>query len=252
MPAHDWTRTNAGTFHDFHLAWIAELRRAFNGGILPHGYYALAEQVAGGMIPDVLTLQEQGPGGEEEPFPISGGNGSGMLAVAEAPPRVSVTDSIDETVLLATRQRRLAIRHTTGDRIVAFLEIVPPGNKDRAGALNSFIEKAAAALESGCHLLVIDLFPPGVHDPDGIHGALWERVGGRTYEAPPSRPLTLAAYTAGPMVKSYVEPLAAGDSLIDMPLFLDAGHYINTPLEKTYLAAWEGVPERWRRVIEPS
>ena len=29
MPIHDWTRVKAGTFHDFHLAWIAEMRKAF-------------------------------------------------------------------------------------------------------------------------------------------------------------------------------------------------------------------------------
>src|SRR5207247_6476085 len=58
MPVHDWNRVTAGTFHDFHLAWIAELRRTLNGGLLPQGYYALAEQVAGEIIPDVLTLQQ--------------------------------------------------------------------------------------------------------------------------------------------------------------------------------------------------
>jgi hypothetical protein len=35
-----------------------------------------------------------------------------------------------------------------------------------------------------------------------------------------------------------------------MPLFLASARYINVALEPTYRAAWEGVPERWRRVIE--
>lgn len=35
MPIHDWTRVTAGTWHDFHLAWIAELRNVLNGGLLP-------------------------------------------------------------------------------------------------------------------------------------------------------------------------------------------------------------------------
>jgi hypothetical protein len=52
-----------------------------------------------------------------------------MLAVAESPPRVSVTDSVDESMLLAARQRQLVIRHTSGDQIVALLGIVSPGNK---------------------------------------------------------------------------------------------------------------------------
>ena len=35
MPIHDWTRVTAGTWHDFHLVWIAELRNVLNGGLLP-------------------------------------------------------------------------------------------------------------------------------------------------------------------------------------------------------------------------
>jgi hypothetical protein len=35
-----------------------------------------------------------------------------------------------------------------------------------------------------------------------------------------------------------------------MPLFFTPTHYINVPLEETYEAAWVGVPQRWRRVIE--
>ena len=58
MPIHDWTRVSAGTWHDFHVAWIAELRNVLNDGLLPADYYARAEQIAGPLGPDVLTLQE--------------------------------------------------------------------------------------------------------------------------------------------------------------------------------------------------
>jgi hypothetical protein len=46
------------------------------------------------------------------------------------------------------------------------------------------------------------------------------------------------------------EPIAVGATLPNMPLLLEAGWYISVPLEETYLQAWRGVPERWRRVIE--
>ena len=35
MPVHDWTRVEAGIFHDFHVAWLPEIRKALNGGLLP-------------------------------------------------------------------------------------------------------------------------------------------------------------------------------------------------------------------------
>jgi hypothetical protein len=62
----------------------------------------------------------------------------------------------------------------------------------------------------------------------------------------------LAAYAVQErgLVTSYVEPIKVGTAIPDMPLFLSPDRYINVPLERTYNAAWEGVPERWRRVIE--
>ena len=118
--------------------------------------------------------------------------------------------------------------------------------------LRAFIEKAAAALQQGYHLLLLDGWPPGSFDPSGIHGALWALVGGKAYRGQSDRPLTLAAYAvrAPGLFTAYVEPLKVGADLPDMPLFLAPEHYINVPLECTYAAAWEGVPERWRRVIE--
>jgi hypothetical protein len=47
MPVHDWTRVDDGTFHHFHTLWMGEISKRLNRGILPAGYYALAEQVAG-------------------------------------------------------------------------------------------------------------------------------------------------------------------------------------------------------------
>jgi hypothetical protein len=254
MPVHDWNRVTAGIFHDFHLAWVVEIQRKLNGGLLPQGYYALAEQVAGEFIPDVLTLQQASsapePYGLREEF--GGGRGAAVLAVAETPPRVSVTATTSEAVPLALRRRRITIRHATGDRIVAVIEMVSPGNKESEPMLHAFIEKAAAALQAGYHLLILDLWPPGAFDPAGNHGALWSLVGGSTYRARTDWPLTLAAYAvrAPGIYTAYVEPLRVGAELPDMPLFLAPEHYINVPLERTYTAAWEGVPERWRRVIE--
>src|SRR4051794_1370681 len=115
MPIHDWTRVNAGTFHDFHTAWIVELRGVLNSGMLPDGYYALAEQVAGATVPDVLTLQDMSDGASDAPSAPGAPDwkGSGGIAVATAPPRTVVSDTLSEAVFLAAKRKRLAIRHTT-------------------------------------------------------------------------------------------------------------------------------------------
>lgn len=39
MPVHDWTRVEDGIFHDFHHAWIEEIKRSLNAGLLPGDYF---------------------------------------------------------------------------------------------------------------------------------------------------------------------------------------------------------------------
>jgi hypothetical protein len=60
VSVHEWSRVGAGTFHDFHSAWITHLKEALNGGLLPEGYYALSERHAGRSIAGILTLQGAG------------------------------------------------------------------------------------------------------------------------------------------------------------------------------------------------
>jgi hypothetical protein len=242
MPVHDWSRVSDGTFHDFHCAWNVELRNALNNGILPANYYAMVEQIAGGIVPDVLTLETLGGNGEI----IAGEEIQGATAVALAPPRVrfTATTEMDEYVL---KQRTLVVRHTIDDRIVALLEILSPGNKSSRHALRSFAEKATNALARGHHLLLLDLQPPSPRDPNGIHGAIWEEISEPSYQAPDGKPLTLVAYSAGRPKTAYIEPIAIGDALPEMPLFLDPWSYVSVPLEATYRAAYRGVPRRWAR-----
>lgn len=249
MPVHDWTRVDAGIFHAFHVAWIPELSKALNGGLLPPGYYALPEQHAGKAIADVLTLHG-GPTSQESPPPIPAATGG--TAVMEAPPRVRHKQSVQPSVL--GRRRTLAIRHVTGHRLIALLEILSPANKDRARSVEDFADKVAAALEADIHVLVVDLFPPGPHDPHGMHGAIRQRLErlDQPYaeEVSPTEPLTLASYAAGSPVEVYLEHAAVGARLPDMPLFLQRDRYINVPLELTYNAAWSSMPAFWRGVLE--
>jgi hypothetical protein len=245
MPIHDWTRVDAGIFHHFHSTWVPELAKALNAGVLPSGYYALAEQIAGAVGPDVLALQFNQ---RDKNSGAAGGEVRGGVAVAVAPPRVRFTASLEIDVYAAKRDT-LVIRHRSSDQIVALLEILSPGNKSSRHGLRSFLEKACAALKAGYHLLLVDLFPPGPRDPQGIHGAFWSEFEESGFALPPDKPLTLAAYSAGSVKTCYVEPVAVGDLLPDMPLFLDPDYYVPVPLEATYKVAWEAMPQRWRDVL---
>src|SRR5215475_14117795 len=89
MPVHDWTRVSDGTFHDFHYSWVLEIKRALKRGLLPPGYYVMAEQLGGDIgAPDVLTLQAAGT----EPDP--GGALPGTATLTETPPAAHVRTRI--------------------------------------------------------------------------------------------------------------------------------------------------------------
>jgi hypothetical protein len=217
MPIHDWTKVPVGIFHDLHLAWIVELQRTLNGGVLSDAYYAQAERPTTGTGDDSLL-----------PEPLN----------AEA-----------EAQLLAGRANRLVIFDARTDRRVALLQIVAPGHKSSQQSFEQLTADLIAACGAGHHLLLIDLFPPGACDAAGVHGKILRHFGG-SYEPPPEKPLTLASYVSGGLVKCYVEPTAVGSELPPMPLFLDTDHHVTVPLESTYMAAYGGVPQRWTWVLE--
>ncbi|MFO0926949.1 MAG: DUF4058 family protein [Gemmataceae bacterium] len=247
MPIHDWTRVDAGTFHAFHTLWIGDMMKALNEGLLPRGYYAMAEQVATGMQPDVLTLHVPTPVALPDP-------GNGAVAVASAPPRTHLTARPDprrKPRRPVRRERHLVIRHVSGHQVVALIEIVSPANKDRKQHVRDLAGKVVRSLEAGIHVLLIDLLPPGKHDPGGLHGAVWSSFDRAAYRPPADAALTVVSYAwDGEEPRAYIEPTAAGRSLIDMPLFLTAERYVNVPLEATYQTAYRGMPQVWREVLE--
>ena len=163
--------------------------------------------------------------------------------------RHSATLGVGVQEILAALGNRIAIRHPLG-RVICVIEIVSPGNKGSRAALRSFVEKAVDLLRHGVHLLIVDLFPPSVRDPQGIHKAIWDEFEDQPFELPPDKPLTLAAYVADVPKTAYVEPVGVGDVLPDMPAYLDPDSYVPAPLEATYQAAWASCPEDMREVVE--
>ncbi len=246
MPIHDWTRVDPGIFHSFHNTWQTPILIALNGGLLPKGYYALTEQHAGKNISDLLALCTGGPPTPQSPIPPS----SGGLLVADAPPRVQRRQTIDGS--LVSRRRSIALRHVSGHRLIALIEIISPANKDRATHVAAFVNKVVEALNAGVHVLVIDLFPPGRHDPKGIHGAIHEQLEdfAEPSAVPTDRPLTIVSYAAGPRIEVYLHHAKVGETIPDQPLFFESDRYVNVPLESAYQFAFSGTPDYWREILE--
>ncbi len=239
MPIHDWTRVSSETFHNFHQHWMIALCDALNGGRLPEAYFAMAEQVVGRPEADVVALEIDGDGD----LPPEGGG----TATAARPQTTFVLAAEEERY--AGKATHLVIHHGLG-RVAAILEIVSPGNKSSRHALRSFTDKAVELIREGVHLLVVNLFPPGPRDPQGIHPLIWDEISDQPFALPPGKPLTLAAYQCAPTKMAYVEPVAVGDRLPEMPLFLYGNWHVQTPLEEAYEAAWGVMPPPIKRLFD--
>ena len=259
MPVHDWTRVDAGIFHHFHQAWGMAISIALNDGILPSEYYALAEQVVGlrepeaeeevGRLgPDVVALQR--PALPANFTPSRGG----VMTLEATPPRTKYHLRTEEETY-AKKANRIVIRHRSDRAVIALIEIVSPGNKDSTNGLQSFIRKAKEVLDGGVHLLLLDLFPAGPRDPEGLHPLIREDLtqpvdpDGEPFRFDPDKPLSLMSYVASPGSRAFVEPVAVGDELTTMPLFLTTEEYVPVPLGPTYEAAWRALPAFWRDVL---
>lgn len=210
MPMHDWTRVEHGIYHAFHHGWIGAISSALNSGVLPEDYYALPEQVAAGFGPDGLT----------------------------------------EAEYYRRKKSSIAIRHASGDRLVAIVEIVSAGDKSSKNAIRAFVKKSCELLGHRIHLLTVDPFRPGPYDPVGLHGLIWSELEHKASQLHTEKPLTLASYECDSTISAYLEPLAVGDAIPEMPLFLVPKYYIGMPLEQTYRSAFESLPRRWRSVLQ--
>lgn len=250
MPIHDWTRVDAGIFHAFHQQWIIAINNKLNSGLLPPRFYALPEQYAAGFGPDVLTLQGNLSDEPSESSETPDQGSSSNTALLVAAPRSAPTAETD-LEFYHRKQSMVVVRHVSGDRVVAVIEIVSPGNKSTTHAVRSFVDKALDFLDKKVHLLIIDLMPPGRRDPNGLHSLLWDEVAGQEFALPTDQPLSAAAYEAAPLsVRTYVQTLSVGSAIPDMPLFLEPNGCVQVPLESTYNAAFTAMPLRWRCVLE--
>jgi len=237
MPLHDWTRVPSGLFHHFHQGWAWEIGRSLNRGRLPPGLSALVEQRKGPKETDVLTVELAAPDESAQ----------AGTAVVERPKTRLVRQT--DKAYYADKADRITIRHHLG-RVVAFIEIVSPGNKDGKRALEDFVDKIAEAMLEGIHVLVLDLFPPTERDPAGLHKVIWDQFDREDFELPPNQDRVLVSYEAGPLQTAHIETIGLGDPLPDMPLFIAPGAHVLVPLEETYAIAWEDTPAAVRRQID--
>ena len=235
MPIHDWTRVDAGIYHGFHVRWVAHLTEALTATLSP-SYYADIEHYADELIAAPLIL------------------GADIQSMAPATdvlnlPHATIHRTARKSKPTAQKQWRVVVRHVSGHRVVAHIEIVSPRNKDRRVSAEEFIAKGRAAIDAGVHLVVLDLFPPTRSARRGLAPGIWRKYDPAPVVAPPGQPLCLASVCASARPEGFFKFLAFGDELPAFPLFLTAALSVNLPLADTYSAAFAGSPPYLRELL---
>lgn len=225
-------------WESFHTTWASTLADVLNGGALPPGYIALEQVHAGAAVEiDVATLAE----------PILPAGGGGTATVA----RTEWTPAAPPLVLPAVFPPGCTVEivATEGGRsLVAAVELVSPGNKDRAAKRRLFAAKCATYLSRGIGLVLVDVVTSrqgNLHneliDLLGLEAALRMPAGQSLYGVA-YRPLCVAGEGR---IEAWPSALAVGQALPTVPLSLEAELCVPLDLEAAYAEAC-----RRRRVEE--
>jgi hypothetical protein len=221
----------AATRHweSFHGAWAAEIMALLNREVLPPGFFAEAQVHVGSRVEiDVASFEQEAASAS-----AANGNSGGVAIETWAPPATAL---VMPTVFPDEIEIQI-FGTATGPTLVAAVELVSPGNKDRPESRRSFAAKCAAYLQMGIGLVVVDIVTErqaNLHD-DLIE--LLKQPAG--FRFPGSRTLYASAYrprrrSAGDEIDIWLSPLELRMPLPVMPLALRGGPTLPLDLESSY------------------
>jgi hypothetical protein len=215
----------------FHAAWPVFIARKLNWS-LPSRYKATPAVHLGVHVAADVTTFDRGvePIGDPTHFQPGAGNGT---AVWSAPAPTATLE------IGLPAQDEFSVRITDvlkGNRAVAALELVSPGNKDRAEHREAFLAKCAALLEQQISVAIVDVV---TNRSANLHAELLTRFGGAPVEPMALGTLYATVYRAtvsdnrwGLDVWAY--PLTVGEPLPTVPLWLAPELATPLDLEATY------------------
>lgn len=141
------------SWEEIHAMWPARIVLQLRT-VLPRGYVAGPKIHAGSQVEiDVATFEQ-----DDAPRLPSSASDSGVATALWAPPEPTVAvetevpdyDEYEVRIYDAERGRQL----------VAAIELVSPGNKDRPEKRNAFVGKCATLLQNGVAVSIVDVVTP--------------------------------------------------------------------------------------------
>jgi hypothetical protein len=215
-----------------HSAWATYLATALNQRWLTSDFVALEHTHTGPQVEiDVATFERSA-----SPLLSSMNNsGGGVATVPEvyAPPQALTAIS---AVFPDRFEVRIFSRRDAG-QLVGAIELISPGNKDRADTREAFVAKCASYLHEGVSVVVIDVV---TNRRANLHNQLLRFLnapGGLLNE---DVHLYAAAYRPvlreqTPQIDVWAEACSLGAALPTMPLRLTGDLFVPVEFEVTYL-----------------
>lgn len=219
-----------------HSGWIGTITERLNV-LMPPEYQALDTlRLGGGLEIDIAAVES----GEDEATPdvneTDGGTAVATVPTVYTPP--VATGTAPFAIPEEAEVRVYSLRGTRA--LVGAIELVSPGNKDRADKRELFVGKCLDYLGGGVSVVIVDV----VTDRHAnLHNEIVRALGApATLELPEESNLYAAAYR--PVTRKgkgeldiWVSPFAIGDVLPTMPLRLIADYFVPVELEATYTEA---------------
>jgi hypothetical protein len=218
-------------WESFHVNWAGAMADVLNEQLLPEGFFAEEHAHLGPRVEiDMATFAEALPAPDAR------------RATATVPAQTWIAPPAAYTLPAAFPDRFevLVFNSEEGATLVAAIELVSPGNKDRATHRRPFAVKCASYLCRGVSLIVIDIVTSRLAN---LHN---ETIGllGHDDKYALSADIGLYAVAYRPLVRDGAEqvdvwpvPLALGAALPVLPLALNAEICLPLDLEATYTAA---------------
>jgi hypothetical protein len=219
-------------WESFHTAWASTLADVLNRDVLPPGYIALEQVHAGAAIEiDVAT--------STDPTSSASANGGGTATRTPAVWTPATAPLLLPAVFPPTAT--VEILTTEGGRtLVAAIELVSPGNKDRGAKRRLFAAKCATYLSRGIGLIVVDVV---TSRQGNLHNVLVDLLGlDAAFQMPTDHSLYSVAYRpirdgGSERIETWPIALSVGQPLPTLPLSLEAEHCVAVDLEAAYTEA---------------
>jgi hypothetical protein len=219
-------------WESFHSSWATKIADTLTEHWLPPNYIAEEHVHLGPSVEiDVGTIERQSLPVREEDGAVATRNPKVWTAPAPTSVMPAVFPESFEVRVLST---------DTGPKLVAAIELISPGNKDRPAERRGFATKCASYLYQGVSLIIIDIV---THRRANLHNEMLRVMeAAEDLHLPADVSLYAAAYRplrrdGHDEIRTWHSRLALGQPLPALPLSLRADLNIPVDFEATYTEA---------------